>query len=101
AGESKFAGWRAVIAEVQKRLGNAIEWAASQAKIAIHDQDHDRLRALLAEYPALVSWRGGTDQMFLDSTTSYAMDCSDPERERTYTRPPAAEMLIDAGATVE
>ena len=29
------------------------------------------------------------------------MDCSDPERERTYTRPVAAEMLIDAGATVE
>src|SRR6185312_7791154 len=32
---------------------------------------------------------------------SYAMDCSEPERERIYTRPVAAEMLIDAGATVE
>ena len=42
-----------------------------------------------------------SDQTLLDSTTSYAMDCSDPERERTYTRPVAAEMLIDAGATVE
>jgi len=39
--------------------------------------------------------------MLLNSTTSYAMDCSDPERERTYTRPAAAEMLIDAGATVD
>jgi hypothetical protein len=29
------------------------------------------------------------------------MDCADPERERTYTRPAAAELLIDAGATVE
>jgi len=29
------------------------------------------------------------------------MDCSDPERERTYTRPVAAEMLIDAGAIVQ
>jgi hypothetical protein len=29
------------------------------------------------------------------------MDCSDPDRERIYTRPVAAEMLIDAGATVE
>src|SRR5207237_4366596 len=55
---------------------------------------------MLAEYPPLVSWRDG-DQTLLDSTTSYAMDCSDPERERTYTRPVAAEMLIDAGAAVE
>ena len=51
--------------------------------------------------PALVSWRDESDQTLLDSTTSYAMDCSEPERERIYTRPVAAEMLIDAGATVE
>ena len=101
AREYGFVGWHELTAEVQKRLGNAIEWAASQAKIAIHDQDHDRLRALLAEYPALVSWRDESHQMLLNSTTSYAMDASDPERERTYTRPVAAEMLIDAGATVE
>lgn len=100
AREYGFAGWADLTAEVQQRLGNAIEWAASQAKIAIHDHDHERLRSLLAEYPALVSWREG-DQTLLDSTTSYAMDCSDPERERTYTRPVAAEMLIDAGAVVE
>jgi hypothetical protein len=55
----------------------------------------------LAEYPALVSWRDESDQTLLDSTTSYAMDCSDPERERIYTRPVAAERLIDAGATVD
>src|SRR4029079_13032427 len=101
AREYGFVGWPDLTAEVQKRVGNVIEWAASQAKIAIHRQDHDRLRALLAEYPALVSWRDESDQMLLNSTTSYAMDCSDPERERTYTRPVAAEMLIDAGATVE
>jgi hypothetical protein len=29
------------------------------------------------------------------------MDCSDPERERIYTRPVAAERLIDAGETVD
>ncbi len=40
-------------------------------------------------------------QTLLDATTSYALDCSDPERERIYTRPVAAEMLIDAGATVD
>ena len=55
----------------------------------------------MAEYPALVSWRGESGQTLLADTTSYAIDCSDPERERTYTRPVAAEMLIDAGATVE
>lgn len=101
AREYGFAGWPDLTAEVQKRLGNVLEWAASQAKVAIHNEDHERLRTLLAEYPALVSWRGEGNQALLDSTTSYAMDCSDPQRERLYTRPVAAEMLIDAGATVE
>jgi hypothetical protein len=101
AREYGFAGWPDLTAEVQKRLGGGLEWAASQAQLAIHNQDHERLRALLAEYPALVSWRDESNQTLLDSTTSYAMDCSDPERERIYTRPAAAEMLIDAGATVE
>ena len=101
AREYGFAGWPDLTAEVQKRLGRALEWAASQAKVAIHDQDHERLRTLLAEYPALVSWRSESGQTLLDATTSYAIDCSDPERERIYTRPVAAEMLIDAGATVD
>jgi ankyrin repeat protein len=101
AREYGFAGWSDLTAEVQKRQGRSLEWAASQATIAIHDRDHERLRVLLAEHPALVSWRDESDQTLLDSTTSYAMDCSDPERERTYTRPDAAEMLIDAGAIVE
>ena len=101
AREYGFAGWPDLTAEVQKRLGGTLEWAVAQTKVAIHNQDHERLRTLLAEYPALVSWRDENDQMLLDSTTSYAMDCSDPERERTYTRPVAAEMLIDAGAGVD
>lgn len=101
AREYGFAGWADLTAEVQKRLGNAVEWAASQAKVAIHDQDDERLRTLLADHPALVSWRDESDQTLLDSTTSYAMDSSDPERERIYTRPVAAERLIDAGATVD
>lgn len=100
AREYGFAGWSDLTAEVQKRLGNALAWAASRAQVAIHNEDYERLRTLLADYPALVSWRDG-DQTLLDSTTSYAMDCLDPERERMYTRPVAAEMLIDAGALVE
>jgi Ankyrin repeats (3 copies) len=101
AREYGFAGWPDLTAEVQKRLGRALEWAASQAKVAIYNQDHERLRTLLAEYPALVSWRDERGETLLSSTTPYALDCSDPERERIYTRPVAAEMLIDAGITVE
>ncbi len=100
AREYGFAGWSALSAEVQRRAGDGLPAAASQAKAAIHDENYDRLRDLLAEYPALVTWRDG-DQTLLDATTSYAMDVSDPERERTYTRPVAMEMLIDAGAVVE
>jgi hypothetical protein len=101
AREYGFAGWADLTGEVRKRLGHALEWAASQAKVAIYNEDHERLRTLLAEYPALVSWRGESGQTLLDFTTSYAMDCSEPERERIYTRPVAAEMLIDAGAKVQ
>jgi Ankyrin repeats (3 copies) len=101
AREYGFAGWPDLKEEVEKRLGRALEWAASQARVAIHDQDHERLRTLLAEYPALVSWRDERGETLLSGTTPYALDCSDPERERIYTRPVAAEMLIDAGLTVE
>ena len=59
AREYGFAGWQDLTAEVQKRVGNALEWAASQAKVAIHNEDHERLRALVGEYPALASWRDG------------------------------------------
>ncbi len=100
AREYGFAGWKDLTAEVEKRLGRGLDWAAAQAEVAIHNHDTERLRALLAEYPALVAWRDG-DHTLLDATTSYAMDCLDPERERTFTRPAAAEMLIDAGGHVE
>ena len=101
AREYGFAGWTDLTAEVEKRLGGALEWAVSQARTAIHDRDDGRLRTLLAEYPALVSWRSDSGETLLDSTTSYAIDSSDPEREHTYNRPDAAEILIDAGATVQ
>ena len=101
AREYGFAGWADLTAEVQKRLGGSLEQAASQARVAIHNEDYEGLRALLAEYPALVAWRSESGQTLLADTTSYALDTSDPERERIYTRPVAAELLIDAGATVE
>jgi hypothetical protein len=101
AREYGFAGWSSLVAEVQKRIGSGLAWAASQAQTAIHDEGYERLGFLLTQYPALVAWSNENGQRLLDSTTSYAMDCSNPERERTYTRPIAAEMLIDAGAIVE
>src|SRR5206468_8930516 len=101
AREYGFAGWPDLTAEVQRRLGRGLEWAASQARLAIHNQDHERLRALLAEYPALVSWRDERGETLNSAITPYALDCSDPERERIYPRPVAAEILIDAGMTVE
>ena len=101
AREYGFAGWPDLTAEAQKRLGTGLEWAAAQARVAIHDQDYDRLKALLAEYPAVVSWRDERGETLSSAIAPYALDVSDPERERIYARPVAAEMLIDAGMTVE
>src|SRR4051794_27791608 len=55
AREYGFSGWPDLTAEVQKRVGQGLEWAAARAKVAIHNEEHERLRALLAEYPALVT----------------------------------------------
>lgn len=101
AREYGFAGWPDLTAEVHRRLGRGLEWAASQAKVAIHDDDRDRLQVLLREYPELVTWRDERGETLSSAIAPYALDVSDPARERTYTRPAAAEMLIDAGLTVE
>src|SRR5919108_3119749 len=58
AREYGFAGWQDLTAEVSKRLGKGFEWAVSQARRVIHDNDVERLKQLLAEYPALLSWSG-------------------------------------------
>src|SRR5215471_19595431 len=51
AREYGYAGWRDLIAEVSKRLGKGLEWAVAQARRIIHDNDVERLKQLLAEYP--------------------------------------------------
>src|SRR3954467_15602780 len=58
AREDGYAGWQHLTAEVSKRLGNGAEWAATQARRAIHDNDVERLTTLLDEFPALLSWQG-------------------------------------------
>ena len=101
AREYGFDGWHDLIAEVSQRLGNGLEWAAIQARRAIHDNDVERLTKLLGDFPQLLSWTG-TDgnQSLLGFAASAYGDAFDPQRERDFTRAECAEVLIDAGAVV-
>jgi hypothetical protein len=101
AREYGFAGWQDLTAEVLKRTGEGLNWAIEQAQRAIHDNDVRRLKELLAEYPALISWQDDRDASLLAATTAWAMDVSDPAREEQFYRPACAEVLIDAGASIQ
>jgi hypothetical protein len=106
AREYGFAGWQDLTAEVNNRLGSALEWAVAQARRAIHDNNVDRLKQLVTEHPALLSWRGdvvdgeGSEDGLLGLATASFGDSFDPDREQTFTRGGCAEVLIDAGALV-
>ena len=88
AREYGYAGWQDLTAEVSKRLGNGLEWAAAQARRVIHDNDVERLKQLLAEYPALLSWQGDDWDHggLLGFATGAYGDAGDPEREQWFTR---------------
>src|ERR1700737_3881040 len=58
AREYGFPGWKDLLKEVKQRLGRGLEWAVSEARRIIHDNDIEGLRQLLAEYPALLLGRG-------------------------------------------
>jgi hypothetical protein len=101
AREYGYAGWQDLTAEVSTRLGHGLKWAAAQARRVIHDNDVERLKQLLAEYPALLSWQDDDDHGgVLGFATGAYGDAGDPERERWFTRAGSAELLIDAGAVV-
>jgi len=101
AREYGYAGWQDLTAEVSKRLGKGLDWAVAQARRVIHDNDVERLKLLLAEYPSLLSWQDDDDQGgLLGFATGAYGDAGDPERERWFTRAASAELLIDAGAIV-
>ncbi len=101
AREYGFPGWKDLLKEVQQRLGRGLEWAVSEARRIIHDNDVDSLRQLLAEYPALLSWRADeNDGGLLGMATWSYGDSGDPFTEEHYTRPACAEVLLDAGAVV-
>src|SRR6516225_4632025 len=103
AREYGYAGWQELTAEVRKRLGQGLESAAEQAQRIIHDNDVARLKQLLAEYPALLSWHrdelGAREGLLGFATGSYG-DSFDRFREEHFTRATCAELLIDAGAVV-
>jgi hypothetical protein len=100
AREYGYAGWQDLTTEVSRRLGHGLEWAAAQARRVIHDNDVGRLKQLLAEYPALLSWQGGDNSGLLGFATGAYGDAGDPQREQWFTRGASAELLIDAGAIV-
>src|SRR5688572_10033697 len=102
AREYGFAGWQDLTAEVSKRLGKGLEWAAAQARRVIHDNDVERRKKLLAEYPALLTWQDDkTGRGVLGmATNAYAFDVRNAQRERDFTRSECAELHSDAGAIV-
>src|SRR5258708_1111656 len=101
AREYGYAGWQDLTAEVSTRLGRGLEWAAAQARRVIHDNDVERLKHLLAEYPALLSWHANDDDGgLLGMATGAYGDSFDPDREQTFTRAACAELLMDPGAVV-
>src|SRR5215475_10872465 len=79
AREYGFAGWQDLIKEVNQRLGRGLDWAVSQARSRIHNNDVEGLRALLAEYPTLLSWTADeNDGGMLGMATGSYSDSFDP-----------------------
>src|SRR5262245_23216553 len=97
AREYGFPGWKDLVKEVKQRLGRGLEWAVSEARRIIHDNDIEGLRQLLAEYPALLSWRASEDDGgLLGMATGSFGDSLDPFSEERFTRAACAELLIAA-----
>ena len=101
AREYGFPGWKDLVKEVKQRLGKGLEWATSEARRMIHENDIEGLRQLLAEYPALLSQRvDENDGGLLGMAAGSFGDCLEPLREEHFTRGACAELLLDAGAVV-
>jgi len=101
AREYGFAGWHELTAEVSTRVGSGLEWAAARARQVIHDDDVERLKQLLTEHPALLSWRSPSlPRGLLGFATGSFGDSFDAFREQQFTRFACAELLLDAGAVV-
>jgi hypothetical protein len=101
AREYGFAGWQDLRAAVLRQEGTGLEWAVAEAERSIHDHKVERLADLLREYPALLSWRGDSGESLLGFATESFGDSGDSFREQMFTRIECADVLLDAGATVE
>src|SRR5262245_22438741 len=93
AREYGYPGWQDLTAEVGKRLGKDLDWAVTQARRVIHDNDVERLKQLMAEYPALLSWQDDEDGGLLGMATGAYADAGDAQREQWFTRGACAEVL--------
>jgi len=101
AREYGFPGWKDLVQEVKQLLGQGVEWAVSEARRFIHDNNVEGLRQLLAEYPALLFWKANeNDGGLLGMATGSYGDSFDPISEQHFTRAACAELLLDAGAFV-
>ena len=101
AREYGFPGWKDLLKEVERRLGRGLEWALSEARHVIRDNDVESLRQLLTEYPALLSWKSDENNGgLLGIATGSFGDSGDAFREEHFTRKACAELLLDAGAVV-
>ena len=98
AREYGYAGWWDLVAEVNKRQGKGLEWAITQARRVIHDNDVEGLKQLLIEYPELLSWHDDGGLLGI-ATDSYG-DSFNESSEQHFTRAACTELLIDAGAVV-
>jgi len=81
AREYGCAGWQDLTAEVSKRFGTGLEWAAAQARRAIHDHAVERLKQL---------WLN-TRRYCPGTTTNIEADCWDSPRARTARRSARSE----------
>src|SRR5260370_23113278 len=53
AREYGFPDWKDLVKEVKQRVSRGLEWAVSEARRIIHDNDIKRPGQLLPQYPAL------------------------------------------------
>src|SRR3981189_1762711 len=93
AREYGFAGWQDLRAAVLRQEGKGLEWAAAEAKRAIHDNSVERLAQLVREYPALLSWRGDSGGSLLGLAAGSFGDSGDPSRAQMVTRLECAGFL--------
>ena len=101
AREYGFSGWHDLRAAALRLEGKGLEWAAAEAERAIHDHKVERLKQLVQEYPALLSWRDESGVSLLGFATGSFGDSGDPYREKMFTRIDCAEFLLDAGSTAD